>query len=56
MKAGLADGGGVEATVDSLREDVEAALAEAALVQERYQLLQLEENDLEQQVRAMPKP
>jgi hypothetical protein len=34
---------------ESLREDVEAALAEAALAQERQQLLQLEVTDLQRQ-------
>ena len=34
---------------DSLREDVEAALAEAAMAQERQQLLQLEVTDLQRQ-------
>ena len=34
---------------ESLREDVEAALAEASLAQERQQLLQLEVTDLQRQ-------
>lgn len=41
--------GGVEASIDSLREDVEAAMAEAALAQERQQLMQLEVTDLQRQ-------
>ncbi len=45
--------GSAEATIDSLREDVEAALAEAALAQERQQLLQLEVTDLQRQVRTL---
>ncbi|KAJ9511397.1 hypothetical protein QJQ45_029792 [Haematococcus lacustris] len=48
-KIGLASGGGVEATIDTLREDVESAMAEAALAQERQQLLQLEVTDLQRQ-------
>lgn len=36
--------------VDALREDVESAMAEAALAQERQQLLQLEVTDLQRQV------
>lgn len=39
--------GGGEASVDQLREDVENALAEAALAQERQQLLQLEVGGLQ---------
>ncbi|EFJ42885.1 coiled-coil protein required for normal flagellar motility [Volvox carteri f. nagariensis] len=35
--------------IDQLREDVEAALSEAALAQERQQLLQLEVTDLQRQ-------
>lgn len=35
--------------IDQLREDVEAALGEAALAQERQQLLQLEVTDLQRQ-------
>lgn len=51
-KAGMSADGGAEATIDSLREDVEAALAEAALAQERQQLMQLQVVDLQRQVSA----
>mmetsp|Transcript_22973 Transcript_22973/g.63455 ORF Transcript_22973/g.63455 Transcript_22973/m.63455 type:complete len:940 (-) Transcript_22973:763-3582(-) len=43
------EGKGAEATIDALREDVESAMAEAALAQERQQLLQLEVTDLQRQ-------
>lgn len=52
IKVGMADGSGADATIDSLREDVESALAEAALAQERQQLLQLEVTDLQRQVKV----
>ncbi|PNH11949.1 hypothetical protein TSOC_001169 [Tetrabaena socialis] len=50
----LAGSGGVSAIsgvddIDQLREDVEAAIGEAALAQERQQLLQLEVTDLQRQ-------
>mmetsp|Transcript_40583 Transcript_40583/g.90203 ORF Transcript_40583/g.90203 Transcript_40583/m.90203 type:complete len:924 (-) Transcript_40583:938-3709(-) len=41
--------GGAEAAIDRLREDVESAMGEAALAQERQQLLQLEVTDLQRQ-------
>jgi hypothetical protein len=50
MKAGVDHGGSAEATIDALREDVESALAEAALAQERQQLLQLEVTELQRAV------
>lgn len=46
MAGPAADG---EDDIDSLREDVEGALGEAALAQERQQLLQLEVTDLQRQ-------
>lgn len=39
--------------MDALREDVESAMTEAELAQERQQLLQLEVTDLQRQVRAV---
>ncbi|GFR42867.1 hypothetical protein Agub_g3858 [Astrephomene gubernaculifera] len=42
-------GAAVVEDIDQLREDVEAALGEAALAQERQQLLQLEVTDLQRQ-------
>ncbi|GFH08882.1 uncharacterized protein HaLaN_03921, partial [Haematococcus lacustris] len=54
-KIGLASGGGVEATIDTMREDVESAMAEAALAQERQQLLQLEVTDLQRQRNELSK-
>ena len=41
--------GGDGSQLDTLREDVDAALAEAASAQERQQLLQLEVTDLQRQ-------
>jgi hypothetical protein len=49
-KAGMADGGSVEATMDSLREDLEAAVAAGAAGQEKLQLAYIEEADLRAQV------
>ena len=40
-------GSSPEAAIDALRDDVESALAEASLAQERQQLLQLEVTDLQ---------
>jgi len=55
MKAGIDSGGGAEASIDALREDVESALQEAALAQERQQLLQLEVTDLQRQRNELAK-
>ncbi|KAG2431406.1 hypothetical protein HXX76_009421 [Chlamydomonas incerta] len=51
QEAAITGAGGLPGAddIDQLREDVEAALGEAALAQERQQLLQLEVTDLQRQ-------
>lgn len=49
LKAKEGPASSAETSIDSLREDVEAALSEAALAQERQQLLQLEVTELQRQ-------